>query len=256
MDADLKENSQMPPTGFEFSMLSDRGLRREQNEDSTLALPEGCVFAVADGLGGAAGGEIASRKLVDALAEAFKASPSSLTDQIRTAKRVVDDVNVGIKDLADKMGVRGMGTTAVILVFDLLNPASAAILHAGDSRAYRWCGGHLTQLTRDHSLVQALGAATMKLLPARYRGIVTRAIGVRESVELEVTPVTVEQQDILLLCSDGLSGMLSNQTLSRLIGEYASENLDALSQALIAAANEAGGDDNISVVLVRLGAAV
>lgn len=246
----------MASADFEFSTMSDRGRRREKNEDATLALPEGGVFAVADGLGGAAGGEIASRKLVDALTEAFGTCAASLTDQIRIAKRAVDDVNLGIRKLAEEIGARGMGTTAVILVFDSNDPASAAILHAGDSRAYCWRRGHLLQLTRDHSLGQALGLASVKLLPPRLRGIVTRAIGVKEDVELEVTPVLVEQQDILLLCSDGLSGMLPNNTLSHLIGEHASKNLDSLSRGLIAAANDAGGDDNISVVLVRRGGAM
>ena len=243
----------MNSAGFEFSALSDRGLRRETNEDAILALAEAGLFAVADGLGGAAGGEIASRELVEALAAAFRAPVASLPDRIRMVKSAIDEVNDRIRGLAEERDMRGMGTTAVILVFDRENPASAAILHAGDSRAYLWRRGRLEQLTKDHSLGQALGLASVKLLPPAFRGIVTRAIGVREAVELEVTPTSVEPLDILLLCSDGLSGMLTTSILSRMIDENASTDLDSLGQALIASANSAGGDDNISVVLVRLG---
>lgn len=232
--------------------LTDVGRKRTSNEDAILMLPEQGVFCVADGMGGAAHGEIASQWVVDALREAF--TTGSDDDRIKN-DRVRDAINVAsrrIKNMASEGGHSGTGATVVILFFDDDHPDWASILHAGDSRAYRLRRGLIECLTVDHSMVTAAGSRG-KPVPPIYRGMVTRAVGVHESVELEETPVEVEPGDIYLLCSDGLSSMLPDQRLRQLLQWAPDSDLNLVARELIEAAGDAGGDDNISVVLTRVG---
>ncbi|MBN1669504.1 MAG: protein phosphatase 2C domain-containing protein [Kiritimatiellae bacterium] len=238
--------------------LSDVGRKRKNNEDATLRLPEHGVFCVADGMGGALAGEVASQAAVTAVREEFEALASPGTIHTAAVKgelvaRALNRASRFIKQRSDERGVAGTGTTAVVLVFDAVSPRRAMALHAGDSRAYRFHRGKLRQLTRDHSIAESTGARSEDALPQMFRGMVTRSIGTRETVELEETPVDVEAGALFLLCSDGLSRMLPDRAISRLLRRHSDMQLGDLAQLLVEQANRAGGDDNISVVLVRVG---
>lgn len=242
---------------MEFSHLtsadvSDVGRKRKNNEDAVMRLPAAGVFCVADGMGGAAGGEVASRWSLEEIQRVFATrSPSvSKRDIVRQA---LGRASARIKAMAEEKGAIGTGTTVVILVFDDYQPGHADILHAGDSRAYRLRKGKLERLSRDHSLAASAGIKHEKLLPSIFRGVVTRAVGLEPTVDLEKTSVNVEAGDLFLLCSDGLTKMVSDGRLQRLIAKARADNIEALARMLVDEANRAGGEDNISVVLISVG---
>jgi protein phosphatase len=163
----------------------------------------------------------------------------------------VDNANRAIFNAANSNPhYAGMGTTLVVAVF---RAGQVVIGHVGDSRAYRYRGTRLQQLTRDHSLLQEqLDAGLItpeQALYATHKNLVTRAVGVEDTVLLEVHSHDVQPADVYLMCSDGLSDMLSDGEIGQILGSSAS--LDEASQALIEAANAAGGRDNISVILAR-----
>jgi protein phosphatase len=238
--------------------LSDVGRRRKNNEDSVLRLPEAGVFCVADGMGGVQGGEVASKAAVDELRKDFTESPEgpfALTADAsaRLIERALNRASRWIKDRADSLGLAGTGSTAVVLAFDQVTPACATVLHAGDSRAYRYRGEKLTQLMTDHSVAAAAGLSDESSLPAMFRGVVTRAVGIERRVQLDQCDVEVLPRDLFLLCSDGLSKMLGDRQIQKLIRRHERDALPGLAKVLVDAALDAGGADNVSVVLVRVG---
>jgi len=236
---------------LESAVLSDPGRVRKMNEDSVLGIPEAGVFCVADGMGGAACGEVASAWAVEELDKAFK-NPASAASRAALVRKALNRASSRIKALSEERGSQGTGTTAVVLLFNVRAPGSAAVLHAGDSRAYRLRRGKLECITTDHSMAAAAGVKHEKALPAMFRGVVTRAVGLENDVELEETPITPEKGDLYLLCSDGLSKMLPDRKMQKLIVSLGDADLRVMGRQLIEAANAAGGDDNISVALVRV----
>ncbi len=242
---------------LESACLSDVGRRRERNEDACLALAEMGVFCVADGMGGAAAGDKASQAVVDALRVEFlehdRSVPGrSFGQNVVKVCRAVGEASRWILSYARQAGVQGTGTTCVILVFGDAHPDRAMVLHAGDSRAYRWRGGQLEQLVEDHSVATELGLDDENLLPGYLRGVITRAVGTADSVHLDKRVVDVRPGDLFLLCSDGLTRMLNRQRLGDILGHSDVEDLEHVAQRLIDRANIAGGVDNITVVLVRV----
>lgn len=246
-------------TGFAYlscASLTDVGRRRKNNEDALLCLADSGVFCVADGMGGVQGGAIASQAAVDALREVFSDSPDAafaLTAKAsaRLIARALNNASQWIKSRADERGLTGSGSTAVVLAFDRITPSQALILHAGDSRAYRFRDGKLEQLSADHSVAAAAGLADDRDLPAMFRGVITRAVGLAPTVELEETATDVRPKDLFLLCSDGLSKMVPDKQIQKILQKGAECPLDELAQALVSEALQAGGEDNVSVVLVR-----
>ncbi len=232
--------------------LSDIGRKRKANEDAILILPKAGVFCVADGMGGAAGGELASRWTVEAVRSAFPTGVESAqkTAQIRQA---LNAASRRIKAMADERAIVGAGTTAVVLFFDDYQPEQAAIVHAGDSRAYRLRDGFLECLTEDHSLAAAAGLAHDGALPSMFRGVITRAIGLDDTVELDEIVVQVKAGDCYLLCSDGLTKMLADNEIRALITAVPLPDPARIATALVEEANRAGGDDNVSVIVVCVG---
>lgn len=242
---------------FEFYSQTDTGRVRSNNED-TIALDESCALAVlADGMGGYAAGEVASgmacefikTELGRWLSEA--ASNASDTDVKRAMDICVDNANRAIFSAANSNPTyAGMGTTLVLGVF-----RSGRLLmgHIGDSRGYRWRSGQFQQITKDHSLLQEQIDAGMltpeQALFSANKNLVTRALGVEDLALLETHQHEVQSGDIYLMCSDGLSDMLRDQQMADIIAAHTS--LPDMGAALVAAANEAGGRDNIAVVLVR-----
>jgi len=240
---------------LETAIRTDTGRQRPENEDAVLELPERGVYCVADGMGGAEGGRMASHLVLDRVREAFgDALPTNgtLDDCIRQLRSAVDRADADIKAWADRRGVVGTGTTFVGLLFDPTCPWFACILHAGDSRAYRLRNGLLRQLTRDHSVATAMGVNDDRFVPRRLRNVITHAIGIQDGIGLEETSIDVEEGDLYLLCSDGLTRMLGDDVLQRLLAERADEPVDQLAGELVQRANEAGGEDNITIVLVRV----
>jgi len=249
---------------LESAERTDTGRRRHNNEDAVLRLPEHGLFCVADGMGGAAAGELASHAVVNALRRGFQevtpAAPPAypgLDSRIGLASRLLDEASRWIRERAEEMGVSGTGTTVVSLLFDAWQPGRGVCLHAGDSRAYLYREGRVKQLTRDHSVAAAAGISDEKSLPAFFRGVVTRAVGLDPHVDLEVTPFDVHPNDLYLLCSDGLTKMLSDADIAKMIKkQLAVAGLEGMTMRLVDAANEAGGEDNVSVILVQVGPAL
>jgi protein phosphatase len=244
---------------LESAELTDVGSRRKNNEDAMLRLPENGVFCVADGMGGVQGGEVASKATVDALREVFASSsdaPFAVTSasSARLVGRAINRASRWIKARSDERGTAGTGSTVVTLVFDRVTPTQALILHAGDSRAYRYRADRLAQLSADHSVAAAAGLPDDKNLPAMFRGVITRAVGLENSVLLEETPTDVLPGDLFILCSDGLNKMVSDKLLHKLLRKHREDDLQAVAKHLVSEALKAGGEDNVSVVLVRVAA--
>ena len=227
--------------------LSDVGRQREANEDNlVLAAP---VFAVADGMGGARAGEVASRIAAEAFDD--ERDPAATPEQQLAA--VARTANRRIYELSQRdESHRGMGTTLTAALFD---GDCVSVGHVGDSRAYRLRDGKLQQLTDDHSLVAELersGQLTPEAAEHHpQRSIITRALGPEPTVEVDTHSHPARPGDVYLLCSDGLTGMVSDDDLGAIVRGSAS--LEEAAESLVRAANQSGGKDNITVVLFRLG---
>ncbi|MCP9491653.1 MAG: Stp1/IreP family PP2C-type Ser/Thr phosphatase [Solirubrobacteraceae bacterium MAG38_C4-C5] len=227
--------------------LSDTGRQRRANEDACFARAP--LFVVADGMGGAQAGEVASRLAVESfepgLDDGDKSAEAALSARIRLA-------NERIHDLAQSDRARqGMGTTITAAV---VGEHDVAVAHVGDSRAYRLRDGALERLTDDHSLVEELqrqGKLTAQEATHHpQRSIITRALGPEPSVEVDSATWPAEPGDVFLLCSDGLTSMIEDHQVAAVVREAPS--MEQAARSLVAAANEAGGRDNITVVLFRL----
>lgn len=243
---------------FEFYSQTDTGRVRSNNEDS-VALDEAHGVAVlADGMGGYAAGEVASGMACDFIRAELgrwlgEASVAATDGDVRRAMDIcVDNANRAIFGAASSNPTyAGMGTTLVLGVF-----RSGRLLmgHIGDSRAYRWRDGVLQQITKDHSLLQEqIDAGILTPEQAQYsanKNLVTRALGVEDVVLLESHQHDLVHGDVILMCSDGLSDMLTDPEIAGVLAAYP-HSLPEMGEALVAAANEAGGRDNIAVVLVR-----
>ena len=229
--------------------LTDTGRRRRHNEDSFVLEPP--LFAVADGMGGAQAGEVASRLAAAAFREYRDADD---LDPERRVEALVQEANRRIYERSrDDANATGMGTTVTAA---LLEGEHVAIAHVGDSRAYRIRGNALEQLTQDHSLVADLmrsGRLTQEEAESHpQRSVITRALGTDPEVDVDTFAVGLEAGDVFLLCSDGLTTMVSDEEILRLVHE--SGSLEKAAKALVKAANRRGGEDNVTVVLFRVDA--
>jgi len=231
--------------------LTSTGRVRNHNEDAFGYLADRGIFVVCDGMGGAAGGEIASRLATDTVLEhiAQRSDSASPQDLMHAA---VLRANRAVHDRAESdPGLSGMGTTLVAL---LLTPPHALIAHAGDSRCYLFRNGRLTRQTHDHSLVDEqirLGTLTREEAEhSPFRSVITRAVGTQPSVTPELLQIELEPGDLFLLCTDGLTREVDEDSIARLL--EAGANLDLTAHTLVEAANEAGGRDNITCLLVRI----
>ncbi len=244
---------------LEVAQRTDVGKRRRNNEDAILSLPQRGLFCVADGMGGVQGGEVASKATVDALAEAFTVWPEAryaftAVASARLVERALNNASRWIRERGEERGVTGTGSTAVVLVFDRAEPSRALVLHAGDSRAYRYRNGKLIQISADHSVAAAAGLSDDKFLPAMFRGVITRAVGLEKTVSLETTATDVLAGDVFLLCSDGLTKMLSDRQIQKLLRRHRADTTESGAGILIDEALKSGGEDNVSVIVVRVGA--
>jgi protein phosphatase len=222
---------------------TDQGLVRQNNEDSFLIDDQRGLFAVADGMGGHRGGEVASRTAVEALRAAF-ANGQPLHDAIGRANLAVLERAAGDADLA------GMGTTMTAVV--AVGGHQILIGHVGDSRAYLLHDGMLQRATDDHSLVEEMvreGRLTPEQAESHpQRAIVTRALGVDQQLAVDLYTLDVAEGDRVVLCSDGLTTMVRERDIERMARTEADPQ--RLADVLVAAANAAGGEDNITVVVI------
>jgi protein phosphatase len=231
----------------EEAVRTDTGRQRNANEDSYLTRTP--LFVVADGMGGAQAGEVASKAAVESFAGEIPAAPPE-----RVLEETIEGANRTIHELARKdPSLAGMGTTTTAAIVNL-EAEEVAIGHVGDSRAYRLRGGRFEQLTRDHSLVEEMrrkGQITdAQAEDHPQRSIITRALGPEPEVQVDVQTVPTQDGDVFLICSDGLTTMLDDEQIGRILARATS--LDAAVRALIDEANRAGGRDNITVVTFRV----
>ncbi len=244
---------------------SDVGRKRKGNEDSLSLDQEQRLFVLADGMGGHAAGEVASRVAVEAIDEFVRLTggnqeitwPFGLDESIsydgNRLKTAIRHANRRVLEkVRESAEYEGMATTvaAVLLDGDVANLA-----HVGDSRIYLWSEGELQQLTSDHSWVNeqiqsgAISAEQARSHP--LRNVVTRALGGRAELIVDVQSRRLQPGEVLLLCSDGLTTMISDDEIAGIIGS-AQGDLGQAAQALIDEANDRGGEDNITVILLRL----
>jgi PPM family protein phosphatase len=226
--------------------VTDPGRRRRGNEDAFVREPP--LFAIADGMGGAQAGEVASRLAAAVLRDATGADLTEprLVELIQEANRRV------FRRSSEDETTSGMGTTMTVALVD---GDSIIFAHVGDSRAYRVRAGELEQLTEDHSLVGELvrsgrlSAEEAEVHP--QRSVITRAVGTEPDVDVDTFTVPTQPGDVYLLCSDGLTDMISDREISALID--GADDLDRTARELVEAANAGGGEDNITVVLFQIG---
>ena len=249
--------SNRPSLGWEFAALTDVGRARAHNEDDIKVDPALGLAVLADGMGGYKGGEVASAMAVTLVQASFarwyaQAGPQAPARVIRRAlQAATDEANAAIFEAGmTNAEVLGMGTTLVLAAF---RPQRVVVGHIGDSRCYRLRNNKLEQLTRDHSLRQQqldAGAITAEeALNSPHRNLVTRAVGVESQVVLEMHEHTARPDDLYMLCSDGLSEMISDAQLFTLLNHDV--GLQQKASLLVAIANDNGGRDNISVVLAK-----
>ena len=227
--------------------FTDPGRKRRRNEDSFVIDPP--LFAVADGMGGAQAGEVASRLAAAAFREFHDADDLDPRERLAA---IIQEANRRIYErAAGDAQVSGMGTT---ITAALVGDDALVIGHVGDSRAYRLRSGRFEQLTDDHSLVADLvrsGRLTPEEADAHpQRSVITRALGTDREVDVDTFAVRVEADDLFLLCSDGLTTMVDDDDIRDLLS--AARDLEQAGKGLVKAANKAGGEDNVTVVLFRL----
>jgi len=253
---------------LEWATLSDVGLMRANNEDAVHIAPEHGFVVLADGMGGYNAGEVASRIAVDNISAGLscwlqdaagrladpRGAPFTAAAGLQALQACVTEANRAILDNARaEPDHAGMATT---LVAALVYQERILIGHVGDSRAYRWRGGSLAQLTRDHSVLQEQIDAGL-ILPAQaaaghYRNLLTRGLGVETTVLLDTQTIPLQAGDVYLLCSDGLTDMVSEAEIAAVLDSGLP--LHNMAHVLVAQANMSGGRDNVTVALMRVAA--
>lgn len=248
---------------LEFAALSDKGRVRHHNEDAIVVCADlGCAI-LADGMGGYQAGEVASAITAQVVAESIREQISNgggwtgmLSSRMAATRRwliaAIEEANRQVLKVSEENpDCFGMGTTVVAAV--CVND-HILIAHVGDSRAYLLRTGHLRMLTHDHSVLQEqLDAGYISLEEARHstiKNLITRAIGTQAEVKVDVGSYQMQAKDLYMLCSDGLTDMLSHDEIEGILNVHAND-LSAACHMLVEAANQKGGMDNISVVLFR-----
>ena len=253
---------------FTAAGLSDVGLQREHNEDSYCILSEHRLFVVADGMGGHRAGDVASRMATSEMTAYFDATtvngagvewPSEDDSRMTPDQsRLVSAVKLANQRIFNtsirNRSVQGMGTTVVGVLYNR-DDCKISVAHVGDSRAYRVRANEITQLTRDHSLLNDYLLVMPNLTDAQKErlpsNVITRALGMQQAVAVDVSVEDVEPGDVYLLCSDGLNGMVGDERIREIIRD-AGPDVETAAKTLISEANQNGGEDNITVVVVRI----
>jgi serine/threonine protein phosphatase PrpC len=243
---------------IELAAVTHRGVVRARNEDFVAAQADIGLAVLADGMGGHNAGEVASRMAVETIVGGIEpvlanapvpgkaAAESLIAEHIARANAKIQESSGANREHS------GMGTTVVVALW---HDTAMSIGHVGDSRLYRFRGGELKQLTRDHTLVQQrVDSGSLTYEDARRevtRNVLTRAVGSEPTVEIDLNTYATEPADVYLLCSDGLTEMLPDAHIARLLASHGGQLAEA-GDALVDEANARGGVDNISVILVRV----
>lgn len=261
----MKENTMMLRTGhrqLQAAMATHPGIVRTENQDACLLLPERGLYILADGMGGHRAGALAAQRVIEKLPLELAAELQKRGDlnhneaDIQRQQALQLSVQKVSREIRSEGGrdieTRGMGST---LVMAWLHQQVATLAHVGDSRIYLWRDGRLKPLTADHSVgnvLLQLNQVTAEDIEnnARLRNL-SRCMGMAGEVEPEISRLVLKENDHLLLCSDGLTTMVGEAEIAAIIGRH--HDLAAASEALVEAANQAGGTDNISVILLRWG---
>jgi protein phosphatase len=230
-----------------YAVASDTGRRRRRNEDNYVVAPP--LFGVADGMGGAQAGEVASQLAASAL----ESGDADALEGTKSLDELIQEANRRIFDRASTdPSASGMGTTMTVA---LVEGMTVAIGHVGDSRAYLVRGEQMEQLTEDHSLVNELlksgklSEAEAQIHP--QRSVITRAVGTDPDVDVDGFTIEAEEGDVFLICSDGLSDMVEDEEILELVHSNR-DDLNKAVKALVAAANRGGGEDNITAVAFQI----
>jgi len=246
-----------------YAAKTDVGLKRTHNEDYFSLIEDEQLFLVADGMGGHASGEVASKMAAEAIAEFYLRTkdedatwPYKMDRQLSYVEnRLVCGIKLAnyriYEAQVQDIRFKGMGTTIVAL---LLEDERVYVAHVGDSRCYRIREGKIEQLTRDHSLLEDYLDAKPDMTEEEkrnfpHKNVITRALGMRDTVQVDIRRDELKDGDIYLLCCDGLSGMVPDETMRDII--LGSPDLESAVSALVDAANEAGGVDNITAIVVQ-----
>jgi PPM family protein phosphatase len=245
--------------------LSDVGLQREHNEDSFVVLQEYDLFVVADGMGGHRAGDVASKLATDTISEFFRTTANEDitwpfhfdTNLSEEENRLLTGIRVANRQIYERSArsreYHGMGTTVVGAMFSPMKQRMY-IGHVGDSRCYRIRAGQIDLLTRDHSLVNdyllAMPDLTDEQKSELPRNVITRALGMQDQVVVDLHRDDPRAGDVYVLCSDGLSGMVSDEDIRHIVS--AADDLPEACHKLIDRANEHGGEDNITAILVKI----
>ncbi len=248
--------------------LSDVGQQREHNEDSFVILPEYDLYIVADGMGGHRSGDVASKMATHTIASFFQATakedatwPFHFDPHLSVEEnRLITGIKVANKRIFDASTryreVHGMGTTVVGALF-AKERGRIYVAHVGDSRCYRIRGGQIALLTRDHSLLNDYLLMMPDMTPEQReelpKNVITRALGMQDSVVVDLVPDQPQPGDVYVLCSDGLSGMITDEQLLEII-KVGGEDETAMAKQLVQSANDHGGEDNVTVVVLRVAA--
>jgi protein phosphatase len=260
--------SSTPALAFSWAAISDPGLRRSSNEDSSCTRPDLGLFVVADGMGGHVAGEVASRVAVEAIQAfieetagadknrtwpfPFEPTLSLEANRLKAAFRLANRRIASA--IANSQDLRGMATTASAF---LAGAQTACVAHVGDSRVYALQGDRLSQITHDHSWVEEqVRAGAMSPSAARqhpWRNVVTRALSGGEDPEVDVAEIRPAKGDRFLLCSDGLFAVVSDLKIASILGDRTIP-LEEVCRRLVEAANAAGGPDNITAVVLQVDA--
>ncbi|WP_394837818.1 Stp1/IreP family PP2C-type Ser/Thr phosphatase [Pendulispora rubella] len=245
--------------------LSDVGLQREHNEDSFIVLKEYDLFVVADGMGGHRAGDVASRLATETISEFFKSTANEDvtwpfhfdTNLSEEENRLLTGIRVANRQIFERSTrsreYHGMGTTVVGAMF---SPSKRRMYigHVGDSRCYRIRDGQIRLLTRDHSLINdyllAMPDLTEEQRSELPKNVITRALGMQDQVVVDLQHDDPKDGDVYVLCSDGLSGMIVDEEIKRIVSHAA--NISEACRKLIEKANEHGGEDNITAVLIKI----
>jgi PPM family protein phosphatase len=241
------------PVHLEFGAQSDQGRVRASNEDSFIADPRINLYLVADGMGGHTAGEIASKIAAAAMHEVVAAQMIQARPMEEVLRSAAEFANQRIYDSQrETPEYAGMGSTLTALAF---RNNHYCVAHVGDSRAYLLRDGDLNQLTEDHSYVWPLfekGILKKSELSAHPRkNLITRAVGTHTQVSVDIQQGSVQEEDVYLLCSDGLTDAVQDENIRELLSQR-SKSAREVSQTLVEAANAAGGPDNITVIIIRL----
>ncbi|MEO6598242.1 MAG: Stp1/IreP family PP2C-type Ser/Thr phosphatase [Polyangiaceae bacterium] len=247
--------------------VTDVGLQRDHNEDSFAILEDHTLYIVADGMGGHKAGDVASKLATEAIVDFFRATatedftwPFHFDARLSEEEnRLLTGIRIANRQIVDRSArsreYHGMGTTVVGCLFSS-RKKKMYIGHVGDSRAYRVRGGQIKQMTRDHSLVNdyllAMPELTEEQRSELPKNVITRALGMQENVSVDLQADDAQVGDAYLLCSDGLSGMIEDDEILALV--QCSPDLSHVCRKLIALANEHGGEDNVTAVVVRIDA--